>query len=741
MRKYREKEITADFVVVGAGMAGLAAALSAARGGVRTVLVTNRPMLGGSASSEVRVGPGGAEYACFNRNAKETGIVEEIFNHVAYRAANAGKWRWFYFDQIYFDLVFREPNITLILNTEIDAAEVEDGKIVAVAGNQQRSETRFRIKGEIFADCTGDGTLGYLAGNSYMDKMEPKGETGEKYAPEIPRAGTMGASLLFTSVDAGHRVGYTAPPWAIGLDGLPSEYRLKRSIRTMPDGSYYGFWWVEYGGQLDAIADDGEINLHLRKLIYGIWDYIKNSGEYPEADNQELNWIGYYAGKRESRRLKGHTVVNSNDLFGQRRFEDSIGFTGWPVDVHEPEGYLSKGNGYTHYWLDGIADVPLGCLYSDEISNLVFAGRHISATRQALGSLRLISTTAVMGQAIGTAAAMALEKGVTVAQIGQNSVSELQARLLRSDQSIVGMPLRDADDLAKQGEISVSSVNAGDAENAETFFYANTKLGLILPYKSGKRSFSLYLGSAEGEREAVVEVYESDARAENYRPCRLAERYRVPVSKDGWYTFQTDLKRVPGGKIFILIGKDPLLKVYAEKKRYAPVVSIRYPDVAVGREMEFGVLGMNGETPLTICYRSRGAVEYGAEMLQNGFIRPYENSNMWMSGRMGPDGESVRVLFGRRASVRRVQLVFNSDLNGKRLKPVIGRVNPEMVREYCIYALDGEKERLLVWERENFKRFREHVFPPTECSGILLKVKGTWGSDTAELFDIRVYEH
>jgi len=457
-RKFQQVQIEADVIVVGAGIAGISAALSSARQNKRTVLITDRPILGGSASSEVRVGPCGAAAPPFNRFARETGIIEEIFNHLRYMAQNAGKWRWFYFDQIYFDIVLKQENLSLYLNTSVYDIEMNTNKkIKSIKGLQLRSETIYDFSGKIFIDCTGDGTLGFLSGAHYRVGREGKGEFKEVYSPKIPDKKTMGATLLFTTVDAGRLVKFKTPSWAVDIEGLPSVDRINKGIGRLPDGSFYGFWWVEYGGVIDSIHDDGEIMLHLRKVVNGLWGHIKNSGLFTDVANQEINWIGYLPGKRESRRLIGPYIVNAHDMTEQRKFEDSIGYTGWPIDIHPPKGYLSTEHGCTHDYLPGITDVPFRCIYSKNIDNLLFAGRHISCSHEALGTLRVISTTSVMGQAAGMAASMCIENNVTPIKISHDYIKQLQNNLLRNDQSIIGKKLIETEDFSRTANVFASS--------------------------------------------------------------------------------------------------------------------------------------------------------------------------------------------------------------------------------------------------------------------------------------------
>ncbi|MDR1092690.1 MAG: FAD-dependent oxidoreductase, partial [Clostridiales bacterium] len=431
---FSKRTVKADIAVIGAGLAGLCAALSAARNGYKVALVTDRSVLGGNASSEIRVNPRGADYAPWNRYARETGIMEEIFNHILARAQRAGQWSWQDFDAVYFDLVFSEKNIALELNTYIHKAEKKGAAIVAVEGNQSRSETLLRIEADSFIDASGDGTVGRLAGCETRAGTESRHEFGEYYGPEQPEPGTMGTTLLFTGKNVGHKTEFKTPDWAVPFGQTDAAYRIAHSIFPTADGNYGGFWWLECGGDADPIRDDNALSLHLRKAVYGLWGFIKNSGLYPDSECHELDWIGYLGGKRESRRLMGEHIVNSVEIMNQVDYPDNIGYTGWPIDVHPKEGYKSTTCGCTHYWLPGPANMPARMLISKDVPNLLFAGRCVSATREALGTLRLICTTAVMGQAAGTIAALSLENGKTPGGLVRQNYDVIERRLLKDDQ-------------------------------------------------------------------------------------------------------------------------------------------------------------------------------------------------------------------------------------------------------------------------------------------------------------------
>ncbi|MDR0426081.1 MAG: FAD-dependent oxidoreductase [Clostridiales bacterium] len=379
-RAFSKRIVRADVAVIGAGAAGICAAVSAARAGCKVALITDRAVLGGNASSEIRVNPMGAAYAPWNRFARETGIMEEIFGEVLFRAQRSGKWSWYEVDAVYFDLLFKEENITLELNSYISKVEIRDGKILAAEGNQSRSETVLRVEADTFIDCTGDGTVAFLAGCAYRTGAESRHEFDEFYGADEAQSGTMGTTVLFTSKVTAHKTEYTPPDWAPRFDSLPSAYRITHSIFPTADGNYGGFWWLEHGGALDCVKDDNDILLHLRKAVYGIWDLIKNSGLYPQSECHELDWIGYLGGKRESRRIVGEHIVTSREIMAQTDYFDNIGFTGWPIDIHPKDGYLDKGCGCTHYWLPGLANMPARMLIPKGVDNLLMAGRHVSAT-------------------------------------------------------------------------------------------------------------------------------------------------------------------------------------------------------------------------------------------------------------------------------------------------------------------------------------------------------------------------
>lgn len=445
-----EKKIF-EFVVVGGGMAGVCAAIAASRKGIKTALVQNRPVLGGNASSEIRMHICGADHHMSRKNARETGILEEILLENKRRNP---EMNYAVFDAILWEKVRFQKNLTLFLNTYMDGVLMAGNKIQGVTAVQETTEKKFELTADLFLDATGDGTLGYLAGAEYRSGREAKNEYGESLAPDQSDHVTMGNSLMFQAKDTGHPVRFIKPDWAYDFTEEQLKNRDHRLITS-------GYWWIELGGgEQDTIADAEELRDELMKTVYGIWDHIKNGGDHG-AENYDLTWVGMIPGKRESRRLIGDYVLKQQDIEEGKIFEDAVAYGGWPMDIHTTEGFLNTGEQPT-VWnpVSKIYTIPYRCLYSVNIENLFLGGRVISCSHVAFSSTRVMGTCAVAGQAAGTAAAMAIRRRISPREVGRY-IMELQQELLRDDCYIPGFVNQDEIDMARTADISASSWETG----------------------------------------------------------------------------------------------------------------------------------------------------------------------------------------------------------------------------------------------------------------------------------------
>lgn len=454
----RTKTETYQVAVIGGGAAGICAAVSAARNGVKVVLIQDRPVLGGNASSEMRVHLNGVNNIK-GKAERETGIIEEILLHNRFENEQES---YPVFDHVMYDFVVREPNITLMLNTQAINSVVKDNKIQSAICWQFTTETMFTINAEIFIDCSGDGLLAASAGALYRTGREGKAEFDETYAPDKPDGWQMGATLLMSSKDMGRPIKYSPPSYAIKYTHEGASKRRKFA------GYQDGIWWIEVGSDGDIIGDFEKNRHKLMGYLHGVWDFIKNSGNFPEAENLALDWVGSLPCRRESRRFVGDYIVSEKDMTQHKHFKDAVAFGGWSLDEHNPGGIenISEPPSYFHYHFKKVYEFPFRALYSKNIQNLMFAGRNVSQTHIALSSSRIMATCALMGQAVGTASAICVERNVLPRAVASSHINELQEQLMRDDAFIPNRPANDSNDLARKAVlIFASSTKTGNVRN------------------------------------------------------------------------------------------------------------------------------------------------------------------------------------------------------------------------------------------------------------------------------------
>ncbi len=451
--KLKTVNLTCDLAIAGGGLAGVCCAITAARAGLNVVLIQDRPVLGGNSSSEVRLWALGATSHMGNNNrwAREGGLIDEILVENLYRNSEGNP---VLYDTVLLEKVMEESNITLLLNTAVyDLEKSGPDTIQTLLAFCPQNSTRYEVRSPRFCDASGDGIVGFLAGAAFRMGAETLAEFGEKFAPSQEYGALMGHSIFFYSKDIGVPVNYVPPSFALkDITQIPRYRHFKKNEHGCQ------LWWIKYGGRLDTIHDSEAIKWELWKIVYGVWDYIKNSGEFPDARTMTLEWVGTIPGKRESRRYEGDTILTQLDIVEQRTHYDSVSYGGWAIDLHPADGIYSNKPGCDQWHSKGIYQIPYRCLYSRNIANLFLAGRIISASHVACGSTRVMMTCAHNAQAVAMAAVLCKRDNLLPRDLSApERIGTLQRELLKRGQYIPGIRLNDPEDLVRMALISVSS--------------------------------------------------------------------------------------------------------------------------------------------------------------------------------------------------------------------------------------------------------------------------------------------
>ena len=409
-----------ELVVVGGGIAGMCAALAAARSGVKTALIQDRPVLGGNNSSEVRVWLGGEI-----RLKPFTNIGNLVAEFEPKRRAHSGPANTgeIYEDDKRAKLLADEGNLKLILNQRLVAADVHGGRLAAVVTQDIRTGRRTRYAGELFADCTGDGQVGALAGAEF----------------EVTQKQHMGPSNLWHPMDIGKPVDFPHCKWALDLSDklFPGRAVKKLLGKNKPaDLKQLGQWFWETGFDLDPVTEVESMRDWNLRAMYGAWDALKNTDHlFP---TYALHWASFIAGKRESRRLLGDVVLCKEDILSARKFEDACFPCTWSMDLHYPDKRYAKGFEGREFISEAHFGkfkppfwAPYRCLYSRTIPNLFMAGRDISVTHDALGTVRVMRTGGAMGEIVGIAAALCRKYSATPRLIYEKHSDALMAAVKR----------------------------------------------------------------------------------------------------------------------------------------------------------------------------------------------------------------------------------------------------------------------------------------------------------------------
>lgn len=751
----RTQSVQSDLTVIGGGLAGVSAAISAARLGRRVALVCNRPVLGGNSSSEVRVWVVGATGHGVQRFARESGVVGELYVENQYRNPEGNPIIW---DEVVLDAVRAEPNIRLFLNTdvrEIDAADVDGERVITAArGWTMGSELWTEFRSPYFLDSTGDGLVGFLAGAEHRIGREARHEFGESWAPEVADEELLGSTILFYTKDLGRPVKFVAPDSAKDITQTPIP--TSRILRSGDSGAHY--WWIEWGGALDTVHDNERIRDELRSVIFGIWDYIKNSGNF-DAETLDLEWVGALPGKREYRRFLGDHVLTQNDILDQVEFEDAVAFGGWSIDLHPVEGMYATEAGAHQRYSDGIFGIPFRSYYSRNVDNLLMAGRDISASHVAFGSTRVMATCAVGGEAAGTGAALALELGVRPRALAGSHVERLRQLLLRQDASVFGVRNEDPDDLARAARVSASSAVASidpadfSPNGEEEFHPLKNDVGLLVPVDPVLEHVELLM-SVPQDTTLTASLW-TTGRRQNAVP--VDERVRVDVRVTGspdpqWVRLPLRWAPAEPESVVVVVGAIDGASIAYRNTQVPGVLTLPHSPQADGdanvevdeneRLIAWPAIPMRGRTlrarlhPATEAFRPSKAV--------GGYQRFYGGPQMWTSAPIvAGRTETLTLEWDRPRAIRQVRLVLDDDqdveLNTLHHHRTPDEIFPELVRDYAIEVRRGG-----AWAEElrieaNRRRQRVHDLELAAVDGLRLRVLATNGVEQARVVAIRVY--
>ena len=750
-RELKREPLACDLAVAGGGLAGVCCAIAAARAGLKVVLVQDRPVLGGNASSEVRLWVLGATSQMGNNNrwAREGGVLDELLVENLFRNPEGNA---LIFDSVLLEKVAVEANITLLLNTAVyDLDKSGPDTIKALRAFCSQNETLYEISAPLFCDATGDGVVGFLAGAAFRMGAEGRAEFDEGFAPPEPSQELLGHSMYFFSKDTGRPVQFIPPSFALkDITQIPRWRDIKAGD--------YGcrFWWLEWGGALDTIHDSEKIKWELWKVVYGVWNHIKNSGQFPEAANMTLEWVGTIPGKRESRRFEGDYILSQKDLIEQRRHADAVSFGGWAIDLHPVDGVYSPQPGCIQWHSKGVYQIPYRCLYSRNISNLFLSGRLISASHVAFGSTRVMCTCGHNGQAVGVAAALCLRQGLSPRALGaEPHIATLQRELLRTGQYIPEMPLADPDDLAKQAALGASSeFKLATLPPCGATLPLAQAWAMMLPVQPGPLphvTFTLDVAQATTLR-AELRV---SSKPRNHTPDTTLATLELPLQAGAKQNVTLEFEQLMDQPryAFVCLMANEHIAAHLTDVRATGVLAVsqkfnravaktprQEPPPGIGIEsFEFWIpqrrpegknLAMQIHPPLAC---------FGAAHVVNGKQRPTRQPNAWLAA-LDDQQPALTLRWSAPQTIARIELAFDPDFDHAMESVLMGhpeRVTPFVVRTFRLRDAVGN---VIAECAENHQaRVTLKLPEPVQTDRLTLELAAPSALVPAALFEIRCY--
>ncbi len=751
-------------------------------------------MLGGNSSSEIRVTPHGA--AAFHAYARETGIISEAL--IEERARNHEEifengWTNSVWDLTLYDLATTTPNLTLQLNSSVVAVVSDDGtrvtesplpeagfgylhrpacarrrQLSAVVTRVANAETERILNARYFIDATGDGIVADLAGCEWRMGSEGREEFGEPHAPAKPNGDTMGNSIHFRARDMGRPVPFTPPAWAVQHEDARYFYEQGRKPKELRGG----YWWLEIGVPWDTIYDAEDIRHELTRHTLGVWDWIKNKDPLTResAANYALDWIGQVPGKRESRRIRGRVLMTEHDVQNNVAFPDEIAFGGWFLDLHTPGGLLAPTSepasaegykptsDYSRKSYVGPYGLPLRAIVAQDLDNLLMAGRNISVTRAALGTARVMGTTALIGQAAGTACAHALRTDRAPHAFTADDVQRVQQQLLRDGCFLPNVAHRDNADLAPSGGAVVSAsseerlagVSPEDKPAHEGLsFWRDQAVSSGRDELHARRGQWIAVGTDRLDRLEVCLSNFSDQhqtvpvwllpvnhiwdyRVEPAAPLASGS-LTVPPGERQWIAWTPDAAVPRGRYVRLDLGANPAVAWHACERIVPGHVSAF--DMGGGRMRRYG----NG---VTLAFRvSPPQPCFAPGNVLTGVTRPHRWTNLWRSDPAQPLPQWLQLEWPAPRKIAIVELTFPGHLVREYHAYAPFYRDAQCPRDYRLQAWIDDGWRDIADVAGNYQRQRRHVLSqPVAITKLRVVITATHGDPAASLYEVRCYE-
>jgi hypothetical protein len=702
-RPLRRESLEADFVVVGGGVAGTCAALAAAREGLKTILIQDRPVLGGNGSSEVRLWWLGA--TCHgntnNRWAREPGIVNELMLENLYRNPEGNP---VLVDTVLLDAVHQQDNLTLLLNTAVDGVEKPDPDTIrSVTAFCPQNSTRYTIDAALFCDASGDGILGFMSGAAFRMGAEKPEEFGEPLAPDASFGELLGDSMYFYTKDTGRTVHYEPPSFAKKIQ--KEDIRMLRYFNLHDQGCQ--LWWIESGGRLDTVHQTEQIKWDLWALLYGVWDYVKNSGEFPDASTLNLEWVGTIPGKRESRRFEGDAMLTQDDLVHARSQSDVVAFGGWAIDLHPADGSFSKLPSAIQYLTRRLYPIPYRCLYSRNIRNLFLGGRTMSASHVAFGSTRVMATLGQLGEVIGRAAALCLQEKTLPAKL---PVGAIQKNLLQAGFHLPGLETSDFNELLRQATVTASSTWAPtELPAGETWLPLEKATAQMLPLNAGPIPEVELELEADEPTTLQAEWWRASLEGSHTPDQCLGTAEIQLASGPGTASVRIDADLPEAGYAFLILRENPQIKVRLSDQKAAGLERLNHSGEQRKGDCHGDHLPADkaGCEAFDLWFRERDQAlhknlalrlirplhGYGPENVKTPLYRPTILPNAWVAEPTDRTPELI-LTWDRPVTIRHLRIFLDPDWDHP-LETVIKqhpkRIMPSLITSFEVYAASGRK--------------------------------------------------